>query len=253
MNKIPKVIHYCWFGKNEKSPLLLKCMKTWKEKFPNYQIKEWNEDNFDITQNIYIKEAYENKKWAFVSDYARLSIIYQYGGIYFDTDVEVIKNFEHLLINGGYLGFENTSNQKDGKTVATGLGFAAPPHDETIYAMLKDYENIHFIVNGKMDLRPCTVRNTESLIEIGLKPDGSMQRIGDITIYPYDYFCGYDLANSHPKITENTYTIHHYSALWKGSPSLKTRIKYGILIPVIQKIIGYKRYDYVKNKWLKRN
>ena len=103
---IPKVIHYCWFGHHPLSPLAKKCMKSWKRYFPDYEIKEWNEGNFDLSYCDYVREAYEAKKWAFVSDYARLKIVYEQGGIYMDVDVELIKPLDELTERDGYMGFE---------------------------------------------------------------------------------------------------------------------------------------------------
>ena len=251
--EIPKKIHYCWFGGNAKSQLLLNCLETWKNYFPDYEIIEWTEENFDVNVIDYTKEAYQQKKWAFVSDYARLYIIYHHGGIYFDTDVEVVKNFEHMLDQYGYLAFENTSNEPDEKTVNTGLGFAAAPGDDVIKALMDDYEGIHFLgENGEMDLTPCPERNTRVLKKLGLKTDGTMQRLGNLVVYPFDYFCGMDIANSHRHVTKNTCTIHHYDASWKEKLSLWKRVKYGYLIPAFQKIIGTKRYDQLKKSLAKK-
>ena len=116
---IPKKIHYCWFGKGPKSKLFEKCLASWKKYFPDFEIIEWNEENFDVSSNKYVKEAYENKKWAFVSDYARLKIIYEEGGIYFDTDVEVLKRIPDEILETGYFAKESDNY------IATGLGFAA--------------------------------------------------------------------------------------------------------------------------------
>ena len=128
---IPKIIHYCWFGGNSLPLNYQSYMESWKKNLPDYEIKCWNEDNFDVTQNLYCKEAYEHKKWAFVSDYARLKVIYDYGGIYLDTDVEVVKDLITLITNGvGYIGFQNSEE------VNTGLGFAAAPHNLCIKSML---------------------------------------------------------------------------------------------------------------------
>ncbi|MDO4466480.1 MAG: glycosyltransferase [Bacillota bacterium] len=240
---IPKKIHYCWFGYGEKSKLMEKCIASWRKYFPDYEIIEWNESNFDIDQNDYCKEAYESKKWAFVSDYARLKIVYDEGGIYFDTDVEVLKNFSDLITDYGYLCFENTTNDVDKKEVNTGLGFAAEAGSTVIKKILDDYENIHFINDGEMDLIPCPVRNTKALQEIGLIQDGKCQILNDIKVYPFEYFCGYDIANSHPVITDNTYTVHHYAGTWKDEGSLIVKIKYKIIVPILQKILGYDRYD----------
>jgi len=157
-NKIPKVIHYCWFGGNEKSKLIKKCIDSWKKYCPDYEIKEWNESNFDIEINNYVKEAYEAKKWAFVSDYARLWIVYNYGGIYLDTDVELIKSLDNLLNYKAYFGSE------DGKLINTGLGFGAIKDNEFVKKIKDDYEYIHFIKDdGTYDITPCPKRNTDSI------------------------------------------------------------------------------------------
>ena len=244
---IPKQIHYCWFGRNEKTDLMRKCMASWKKFFPDHQIIEWNEDNFDVNRIAYTREAYEAGKWAFVSDYARLYIVYHYGGIYLDTDVEVIKDFSPLLDQKGYLGFENITNNPNAKTVATGLGFAAKPHDEVISALMEDYHDVHFLRDdGSADTTPCPVRNTRVLIRMGLRPDGSMQQLGDLIIYPFEYFCGKDIANNHKYITENTYSIHHYSGSWQDPPGLLSTLKHLLFIPALQKVIGIKRYDRLK-------
>lgn len=251
MSNIPKVIHYCWFGKGEKDDLILKCIESWRKYFPDYEIKEWTEDNYDVYGNAYIQEAYEQKKWAFVSDYARLDIIYQYGGIYFDTDVEVVRDFRHLLEEHGYLAFENTCDEWDKKTVNTGLGFAAPQGNKIIKALMEDYQKIHFMVDGKMDITACPVRNTAVLKKIGLNTDGSLQKLEDLVVYPFDFFCGYDFVNRHPVITENTYTIHHYSATWCDKLSLYQKIKYNVVIVLLQKILGYERYDKWKFRFMR--
>ena len=113
-NEIPKIIHYCWFGKNEKSDLAKKCIDSWKKKCPDYQIIEWNEENFDITTNEYVYEAYMNKKWAFVSDFVRIFALYNNGGIYLDTDVEILKNMDEFLCNTTFFGFETIDKVSTG-------------------------------------------------------------------------------------------------------------------------------------------
>lgn len=245
---IPKKIHYCWFGRGDKPPLVKKCIATWYKYFPDYEIIEWNEDNFDVTKTNYMKEAYDCKKWAFVSDIARLMIIYEHGGIYFDTDVEVLKNFDHLLIDYGYFSFENTTNNPLEKPVNTGLGFATTPQNVVVGALIKEYENLHFLIDGEMDLTPCPIRNTEALRKMGLIANGEMQLIKDVIVYPYDYFCGYDMANSFPVRNPNTYTIHHYSATWKCENKLVKWIKYNVIIKGIQVMLGYETYKKLKEK-----
>ena len=149
--KIPKIIHYCWFGGNPFPELAQKCIASWKKFCPDYEIKEWNESNYDVTKNQYMREAFENKQWAFVSDYARLDIIYENGGIYLDTDVELLKPLDDLLILTGFMGFEENK-----KLCATGLGFGAVPKLPIIKEMRDDYDNIIFIKeDGSFDQTPC--------------------------------------------------------------------------------------------------
>lgn len=209
---IPKLIHYCWFGKGDKSPLILKCMKSWKRFMPDYEIIEWNEDNV-VLDNEYAKEAFEVKKYAFVSDYVRLKVIYEYGGIYLDTDVEVLKSLEPLLKDGGYIGFEHEN------TVTSGGGFAATPHEPAVKAMLDAYMDIHFIKDGQMDLTPCPFRNTESLKKLGLIPNNKKQKIGGIIAYPISFFSPKDCDSGIITLTKDTYTIHHYGYSWADEKS----------------------------------
>lgn len=250
---IPKIIHYCWFGRGPKSSDILYCMDSWRKYFPDYEIREWNEDSFDVSVTAYTRQAYDMGKWAFVSDYARLYIIYHYGGIYFDTDVEVRKDFRHMLSEKEYMGFENVTNNPNAKTVATGLGFAAEPGNPLIRALMEDYHGADFTdSDGKPDLTPCSVRNTRLLKKMGLKTDGSMQTIGNLVIYPFDYFCGMDMANGHLHLTENTCTIHHYTGSWHEEPGKARLFFQDVLLPLILKMAGTERYDrlrYTMDKW----
>lgn len=206
---IPKVIHYCWFGGNEMPAAYIKYMESWKRYCPDYEIRLWDEKNFDFSDNLYAQQAYEQKKWAFVSDYARLKIIYEYGGIYLDTDVEILKPFDDLLELKGFLGFQ------DNNEVATGLGFGAEKGNPVVKAMLDDYTNAAFILpDGTHDTTPCPARNTEALIPLGFWADGCMQTVDGVTIFPADYFCPIGFHDSHRNFSANTYSIHHYSASW---------------------------------------
>lgn len=206
---IPKKIYYCWFGGNEKTEFINKCIESWKKFLPDYEIIELNETNFDISQSIYTKEAYDAKKYAFVSDYARLKIIYDNGGIYFDTDIEIIKDMHDILEKGSYLGCES------GEVVNTGVGFAAEPKNKIIKKMLEEYDNLHFIKeNGELDLTACPIRNTNALIAFGWNRQNKLAEIEGTTIYPMEYFSPYNYYTGEVKITENTYTIHHCNATW---------------------------------------
>lgn len=156
---IPKVIHYCWFGRNPKPELINKCIESWKKFCPDYEIKEWNEDNFDIHQCPYVEEAYECKKWAFVSDCARLKIIYDNGGIYLDTDVELLDSLDNILKYDFFFAFEHEFR------VNTGYGFGAKKMSPIVQEMLSFYLGKHFIVDGKTDLTVCTISNTDALMK----------------------------------------------------------------------------------------
>lgn len=211
---IPKIIHYCWFGHNP-LPGSYQCyIESWRKYCPNYVIKEWNEDNFDVSQNQYCLEAYQAGKWAFVSDYARLQIIYNYGGIYLDTDVELIKPIDDLIFDGcGFIGFQNYEQ------VTTGLGFAAPKKSPYVKAMLSMYEARHFLkTDGSYDLTPCPVANTVALLHCGMKTGkkatANVQRLNGIRVLPVDYLNPQDVDTGKISITNNTYSIHHYTASW---------------------------------------
>lgn len=211
---IPKTIHYCWFGGNEKSPLVKKCIRSWEKMCPGYHILEWNEDNFDFSQNAYAREAYEAKKWAFVSDYARLWIIYQHGGVYLDTDVELLKPLDSLLDDSAFFGLEDTEK------INTGLGFGAEAGNPVVFDILHDYNNIHFRnPDGSFDTLPCPVRNTEAIAH-RLPEKMSYDKITKIeggTIYPREYFCPLSADGTTMIKTKNTYSIHWFTALWLSS------------------------------------
>lgn len=208
---IPKVIHYCWFGHNELPPLAKKCIASWHKFLPDYEIKEWNENNYDITKNAYMASAYKEKKFGFVPDYIRSDLIYKYGGFYFDTDVEVIKPLDSLLQYKGIMGFESK------EFVAGGL-IVAGEKDLEIFKEMRDiYDSISFYNDdGSLNLLPSPAYNTEVLVKHGLKKNGELQEVAGITIFPTDYFCPKSSQFGKIKITENTLTIHHYAASWIG-------------------------------------
>ena len=234
---IPKVIHYCWFGRGEMPKLAKKCIKSWKKYCPDYKIICHNEDNFDLTQNRYLNEAYKAGKWAFVSDYARLKIICDNGGIYLDTDVELIKPIDDLLLTKGFMGFDEKG------IVATGLGFGAEKGNKIVSEFLKDYDNIPFVLpDGSYDLTPCPDRNTEALKRLGMDIKNTSQTFMDITFLPDEYLCPMNYYTGKKTITENTYSIHHYSASWTSVVTKRTtRIK---------RIIGVRLYDKIYGKFL---
>ncbi len=205
---IPKKIHYCWFGRGEKPKLAKKCIGSWKKYCPDYEIIEWNEDNFDVHLNGYTEMCFKMKKWAYLSDYARLWVVAKHGGIYFDTDVELIRSPEHLLTDQAFFGFENDDN------VASGLGFGSVPEGTAITSMLRAYDTL---LDGEHGTITCPALNTKALEPYGLQKNGQKQSVADAVIYPIEYFNPYDDPTGRLNITENTVSIHWYmkSALSK--------------------------------------
>lgn len=210
MEGIPHIIHYFWFGGNEKPEIVLKCIASWKRYFPGWEIIEWNESNYDIHKCAYIKEAYEKKKWAFVSDYARFDILYRHGGIYFDTDVEVIRKLpKEFLSLKAFTGVEGGAQY-----IAPGLVFAIVKEHPYVKEILEVYENTRFVCDGQLNLKTVNERVTAIMQKKGYVINGEYQKIGDLCIYPAEYFCGYDLNIHEPAVTENTISVHHYAASW---------------------------------------
>lgn len=205
---IPKRIHYCWFGRSEKPQFAIKCIASWKKICPDYEIIEWNEENFNIDIYPYAKYCLENKKWAFLSDFVRLVVVAEHGGIYFDTDVELLKRPDDLLEYGAFYGFENNSN------VATGLGFGAEANHPTILAMRQTYLDLKANEDGTYPLVVCLALNTQALIPFGLKLDGSRQNISGAEILPSDFLNPYDDPTGRLNKTENTISVHWYSKSW---------------------------------------
>lgn len=207
---IPKKIHYCWFGESDLPELAKKCIESWKKYCPDFEIIEWNEKNYNVYKNAYIKEAYINKKWAFVSDYARLDIIFSEGGFYLDTDVELIRSLDSLCTKHCVLGMESTGY------INTGLGFGAEKENKVVKLMLDKYKNIHFLISkGIFNDLPCPARNTFPLIKFGFdRTSNQIQVILNAYIYPKEYFCPIDYETKELNITSNTFSIHHFNGTW---------------------------------------
>ncbi len=232
---IPKKIHYCWLGGKALPPLATKCLTSWKKYCPDYEIIFWNESNYDFTKHPYMKQALDAKKWGFVPDYARLDIIYQHGGIYLDTDVEVVKKLDELLKYDFYAGFESEG------VVALGLGFGAEKEHPLLKKMMDDYDNYSLVKsNGELDLTPSPVIQTKFLQQLGLRNDnGNSQFLDDgVVIFPAQYFCPRNGWFNRYKISSNTYSIHHYAASWMPAC--------GRFRAVLSKIIGYENYNALK-------
>lgn len=217
---IPKIIHYCWFGRGSLPELAQKCIASWKKYLPDYEIKEWNEDNFDVNIIPYTAEAYAQKKYAFVSDYARFWILYKYGGIYFDTDVEVIRSIDDIIAKGNFMGFEaNPNSQKSGDaseaSVNPGLGMGVAPGLGIIKKMLDFYEGKHFVHEAIMRNQITVVHiATQVLCENGLKNVAGIQEVAGCYIYPSEYFCPINVTTGRIHVEKNTRTIHHYAGTW---------------------------------------
>lgn len=241
---IPKIIHYCWFGRGPLPELAQKCIASWKKYLPDYEIKEWNEDNFDVNIIPYTAEAYKAKKYAFVSDYARFWILYQYGGIYFDTDVEVIRPIDDIIYRGNFMGFE-TDASKDGSdaaSVAPGLGLGVNPGLGIIKKMLDFYEGRHFeFIPGGIGQLTIVHITTEVLLKAGLKQQHGIQQVNDMWIYPAEYFCPINLKTGRIHVRPNTRTIHHYAGTWQDKHfSFKEWIKKVLPESLLLKVIAVK-------------
>lgn len=215
---IPKVIHYCWFGRNPLPPLAKKCLRSWKKHCKGYQIIRWDEDNFDISSApLYVRQAYEAKKWAFVTDYVRLKVVHDHGGIYLDTDVQVIRSLNELLQHDAFFGFDNENY------VATGLGFGAVAGTSILQEMMDDYKDIPFIrEDDSMDLLACPRRNLNAFMHAGLICNNEYQILTDnVAVYPSECFCPKAGTGGNMLVTDRTYSIHHFSASWYSNQKKK--------------------------------
>lgn len=248
---IPKTIHYCWLGGNPKPKSVLKCIESWKKLCPDYEIIEWNEDNLNISSHLYSKQAYDMKAWAFATDYFRLWVVYTHGGIYLDTDVQIIKSFDPLLENKGFMGFESED------IVASGLGFGAEAGNRFLAENMKVYESLAFInSDGTLNRRPAPEYTTEIAKAYGLTGDtGKPQSVLDMTFYPKAYFAPKDYFTGRLQVTKNTYSIHHYDSSWFTGAEQKqrkhdlwdARIRAITYIPrvIVKRILGEQRYKHM--------
>ncbi len=223
--RIPKVIHYCWFGRNPLPASAQKCIASWRKYLPDYEVIEWNEDNFDVNSIPYTAQAYEAKKYAFVSDYARFKILYEQGGLYFDTDVEIIKPMDDIISNGPFMGFEIDSDGKDNcGAVAPGLGLGALPKMNLYSCILNAYKDFKFRNDdGTPNMKTVVMYVTEILQGRGLSTQKGIQKIEDLTIYPKEYFNPLDSLTGQLNITPNTRSIHWYTMTWLNQSPLRTK------------------------------
>jgi len=223
---IPKTIHYCWFGRNPLPASAQKCIASWRKYLPDYEILEWNEDNFDVNSIPYTSQAYAAKKYAFVSDYARFKILYEHGGLYFDTDVEVIRPMDDIIERGPFMGFEiDPKPLSTAGAVAPGLGLGVNPGLGLYAELLEKYKNLQFInPNGGYNQTTIVTYTTELLVQKGLKPMNGIQNVAGVTIYPKDFFNPFEDNTGRLKITVNTRSIHWYSKTWLNISPLRTKL-----------------------------
>lgn len=245
MENIPKVIHYCWFGGNPKPPLIKKCMQSWSSVLPEYKIIEWNENNFDITENQYIREAYENRKWAFVTDYVRLKVLYEYGGIYLDSDVEVLKPIDKFLNDECFSGFES----KD--MVPTAI-MGSVKGAAFMKELLSYYDNKSFVnEDGSFDMTANTITITDKCEKKGLKLNGKKQTVEGFVLYPQKYFCPNSPARIFNKKPIGAYTIHHSMGSWGDNPKYTRRFPERVkryATGVLRKAIGSEKTSTLRKK-----
>lgn len=205
---IPRIIHYCWFGQHPLGKRERKCIESWQRVCPSYEVVLWNETNSPVKYNDYVKQAYEMKKWAFVSDYVRLKVLSEYGGIYLDTDVELLKPLDVFTGQMGFMGFESR------EYISTCVIGCVSGHPFFSWAA-KQYDTRSFCTaNGGYDSTTNTTWLTDILLQRGLRQDGALQSVSDITIYPADVFCPQDLQTGKLHLTEHSAAIHHFVGSW---------------------------------------
>lgn len=235
---IPKIIHYCWFGNKVKPKEVIDNIDGWKKVNPDFKIIEWNENNFDVNINQYVKEAYKENKWAFVSDYARLNALYEFGGVYLDTDVETIKPFESLLDAEAFIGAESQYSM----CTAT---IGAQKESKFIKKIIDEYENLHFIIDGKIDKTP----NSQRIYKIITNEYGyefsydKIIKCPEVSFYPQDYFSPINCYTYKEECTDNTVSIHRYAGTWKDNKE-KRKDK---MMAFATRVIGEKNRNKIKN------
>ncbi len=238
---IPKKIHYCWFGNAPLPRSAERCIASWRKHCPEYEIIRWDESNLDLKENLYASQAYEAKKWAFVSDYFRLKIVYEQGGVYLDTDVELLCSLDALTEQyDGFFGYENDT------MIATGLGFGATAGNRFVQAMLEAYRDIPFTLGeNQYDETPCPRRNTDALLRLGLDPAIKNQVIDRVCFLEENVLCPLSFFTGKKNITEKTISIHHYNSSWCSDVTRRTKR--------LKRLIGVKNYDFLYGKFLHKS
>ena len=264
---IPKTIHYCWFGRNTKPALAYKCIETWKDYMPDFEIIEWNEDNYDFSAcPEYVKEAYKSKKWAFVSDYVRFDILHQYGGIYLDTDVELLRSLNPIISKGAFMGCEALCDRANGVRVNPGLGMAAEQGNKFLKEMIDFYNTIHFVdEKGELNEKTIVDYTTEHLLHYGLKNVQEIQKVENFIIYPPSFFCP-KAWNSYKKNFcgyGKAFSVHHFSASWQSEEQKKMAQYYyrknkinkykSKLKDLIILVVGKEHFELLRKKIKEKN
>lgn len=204
---IPKVIHYIWLGGKELPPIAKKCIASWQKYCPDYEIKRWDESNLDLNKYQFVKNSIAAKKYAFASDLLRTEILYKYGGIYFDIDVQLLKPIDNLLTHECFMGFESS------KSIAPGLVMASVNGNKDLLNILDIYQNLQFDVSNLKNLTVCEIF-TKYFEQQGLVRENKTQKINNTVFYSSEYFSPIDTITNKKKITKNTYSIHWYNASW---------------------------------------
>ncbi len=230
---IPKVIHYCWFGGSNLTLVAKKCIASWKKICPDYEIKRWDESNFDINCHPFVRAAYEAKNWAFVSDYARLKIIYDNGGIYLDTDVQLLHSLDFVLDNKCYIGVQQSEH-----LCATGLGFGAVKANPVVHRMLSMYDNVSYSEEKKCELT-CPILNMKALEQCGYAYTDKITFLPEVTVYPCRYFDPIAAGDLENLLCEESVSIHLGSMSWM---SKKYRLKRNMIC-----LIGIEKIELLKN------
>ncbi|WP_246098449.1 glycosyltransferase family 32 protein [Saccharibacillus brassicae] len=257
MERIPKIIHYCWFGRSELPELAVKCIESWKLHLPDYEIVRWDEDSFDIESNLFVRQAYASKKYAFVSDYVRLHALYTQGGIYMDTDVQVLKTLDPFLKHEAFSGFETL------RTIPTAV-IGAQAGSPVIRDFLSYYENRAFIKpDGNMDITTNVKIITEYCVSRGFVPDNRYQVFEGFALYPKDVFCPLEWSPDKSKIAdrpipEESCTIHHFAGSWLSEKEIRRSKSFlwrrfgrqiGFGLRMTRTLLGDKNYSRLKQKY----
>lgn len=245
---IPKIIHYCWFGGGTYPKYVQKCIHSWTVFFPDYEIKEWNETNFDVNMMPYTRDAYAAKKYAFVSDVARFWILFHHGGLYFDVDVQIVSKFDDIISNGPFMGIEVPSVNNSLPMINPGLGFGAEAHNVVIDSIFQHYKGLKFVLEQGIQTQATVVTHTTEVLsqKYNLRPTNEIQYLSAVTIYPVEYFNPFDDLTGQLHLTKNTHSIHWFAKSWTDKPMWYYRVT-----RVLHRIFGVKLLNTLKIFFIK--